>query len=107
MKPLLEKNSVIGPHQQSPTASPVWGALSPKGMHRVAVGNAHGPGTQRGPTLEGSHPESVCRGRCNPFRVGARALYADPSGLARPYVLRPFQGRNAKLLAWLRTERLG
>src|SRR5215831_841453 len=74
-------------------------------MHRIAGGDAGqfpdpkalgrgGTGAERGPTLRW-RPRSAQRGGCNPFRVGARAIHAYPSGVARRYVLRPFQGRNA------------
>jgi hypothetical protein len=61
---------------------------SPQGMHSVAVGNAHGPGAPETTDPEGSHPGKLCI----PFRVSAGTMYGHPSGVARRYILRPFQG---------------
>jgi len=68
--------------------------LSPKGMHKVAVGNAHGPCPRAR-----ADPERVAHRACTATHatlsgLGWERLYTWSSGVARRYVLRSFQGHT-------------
>ena len=68
--------------------------LSPKGMHKVAVGNAHGPCSRARADPERVATERAQQ-RMQPFQGWAGSgIYTWSSGVARRYVLRPFQGHT-------------
>jgi hypothetical protein len=77
-------------------------ALSPKGMHRVAVGDARSPGPRERADPGGVASRELLLSTDATLSgwLGARAIYAYPSGVARRYVQRSPQGRNAARQAW-------
>ncbi len=86
-------NSRSGRQYYGPSggADPRWGCIGYRGQRpRTRSRERADP--------EGSHPESAHRDDATLSGLGARAIDAYPSGVARRYVLWPFQGRNAESL---------
>jgi hypothetical protein len=69
-----------------------------RGWGRVAVGNAHGPGPRERADPDRVAPTERAQtdATLSAFRVGDAAICASSSGVARGYILPPFQGHTTQ-----------